>query len=134
MRAQQGPVRQRPYSIRTRIKTSRDFILTSILPVRDHIPLEQGLRHALRDLNREQNAVRDHIPLEQGLRLKAAVMSLPPQCRQRPYSIRTRIKTGAVCQSDYSGSVRDHIPLEQGLRHIAAGDTVTFSVSETIFH
>ena len=37
--------------------------------VRDHIPLEQGLRRELNILNNGINKVRDHIPLEQGLRL-----------------------------------------------------------------
>ena len=37
--------------------------------VRDHIPLEQGLRHAERmSHDAERMSVRDHIPLEQGLR------------------------------------------------------------------
>ena len=39
-------------------------------PVRDHIPLEQGLRlQALEDCGFDYH-VRDHIPLEQGLRHK----------------------------------------------------------------
>ena len=37
--------------------------------VRDHIPLEQGLRPTATRANSAANAVRDHIPLEQGLRL-----------------------------------------------------------------
>ena len=36
--------------------------------VRDHIPLEQGLRQAGACLSSLQRRVRDHIPLEQGLR------------------------------------------------------------------
>ena len=36
--------------------------------VREHIPLEQGLRHDIRRSKRRVNAVREHIPLEQGLR------------------------------------------------------------------
>ena len=40
-----------------------------LLQVRDHIPLEQGLRHDSTDPQREVDIVRDHIPLEQGLRL-----------------------------------------------------------------
>ena len=39
-----------------------------LLQVRDHIPLEQGLRHSFaRQIGRFLR-VRDHIPLEQGLR------------------------------------------------------------------
>ena len=46
--------------------------------VRDHIPLEQGLRlnhlryHSVKGLK-----VRDHIPLEQGLRLPAGELRRP---------------------------------------------------------
>ena len=60
---------QRPYSIRTRIKTlDRQLRYREELDVRDHIPLEQGLRRMPR-LDAEQVANdRDHIPLEQGLR------------------------------------------------------------------
>ena len=36
--------------------------------VRDHIPLEQGLRLVIRLLFVTHCLVRDHIPLEQGLR------------------------------------------------------------------
>ena len=45
--------------------------------VRDHIPLEQGLRLAdsLAELHRP--LVRDHIPLEQGLRLTLATLMSP---------------------------------------------------------
>ena len=61
--------------------------------VRDHIPLEQGLRHyTYGDDSTFDQIVRDHIPLEQGLR--QLYMSLLNAC----------------CR------VRDHIPLEQGLR------------------
>ena len=38
------------------------------MTVRDHIPLEQGLRHCLFTFIRQIRNVRDHIPLEQGLR------------------------------------------------------------------
>ena len=36
--------------------------------VRDHIPLEQGLRQHRTDCPERARRVRDHIPLEQGLR------------------------------------------------------------------
>ena len=36
--------------------------------VRDHIPLEQGLRLAMLSGMTDEQLVRDHIPLEQGLR------------------------------------------------------------------
>ena len=61
---------QRPYSIRTRIKTLQPAVQSAQQRlVRDHIPLEQGLRHAERmSHDAERMSVRDHIPLEQGLR------------------------------------------------------------------
>ena len=60
--------------------------------VRDHIPLEQGLRpESVAEAESGNTSVRDHITLEQGLRQDTGV--LKPQL-----------------------SVRDHIPLEQGLR------------------
>ena len=60
---------QRPYSIRTRIKTQLIGINgITIDNVRDHIPLEQGLRPAQKKAGRSAGFVRDHIPLEQGLR------------------------------------------------------------------
>ena len=37
-------------------------------PVRDHIPLEQGLRLVRATQHLSLEYVRDHIPLEQGLR------------------------------------------------------------------
>ena len=37
--------------------------------VRDHIPLEQGLRPKSPPISLPDASVRDHIPLEQGLRL-----------------------------------------------------------------
>ena len=60
--------------------------------------------------------VRDHIPLEQGLRLTRSC-SKDDRRSQRPYSIRTRIKTLDISVFLFHLSVRDHIPLEQGLRH-----------------
>ena len=63
--------------------------------------------------------VRDHIPLEQGLRRLSRRLSRRLGCGQRPYSIRTRIKTPERNATKRSANiVRDHIPLEQGLRLI----------------
>ena len=62
--------RQRPYSIRTRIKTLlKVFLVQLTKQVRDHIPLEQGLRPGNSLVHPACALVRDHIPLEQGLRL-----------------------------------------------------------------
>ena len=37
--------------------------------IREHIPLEQGLRHSyISLLRRSHSVIREHIPLEQGLR------------------------------------------------------------------
>ena len=102
---------QRPYSIRTRIKTARGAgQWHDSVRVRDHIPLEQGLRLTCCYLFFHGQVVRDHIPLEQGLRLEVARANLDP------------IK------------VRDHIPLEQGLRLFHLFSVVFLTVSETIFH
>ena len=60
--------------------------------------------------------VRDHIPLEQGLRRIYEPASVIAFISQRPYSIRTRIKTPRPTAVNRSRTVRDHIPLEQGLR------------------
>ena len=67
-------------------------------PVREHIPLEQGLRRLRQRASGCQLCcVREHIPLEQGLRLL-------------PFSSITTLR----CM------VREHIPLEQGLRQYLA--------------
>ena len=62
---------QRAYSIRTRIKTteSRQVVVFRD-SVREHIPLEQGLRLLSTLRPRGIELVREHIPLEQGLRLE----------------------------------------------------------------
>ena len=129
-------LRQRPYSIRTRIKTSPGKRLHRDPPVRDHIPLEQGLRQ-----------------------LASSISALVSAC-QRPYSIRTRIKTLGLClwqalccevrdhipleqglrqhladfSPDWLRGVRDHIPLEQGLRPCLSCSVSVYWGSETIFH
>ena len=63
------------------------------ISVREHIPLEQGLRRRFLLLLLRLHSVREHIPLEQGLRR-------------------------SVCFIIYFNTflVREHIPLEQGLR------------------
>ena len=43
--------------------------------VRDHIPLEQGLRQLAEIEEKIKASVRDHIPLEQGLRLRTRACS-----------------------------------------------------------
>ena len=78
--------------------------------VRDHIPLEQGLRLMLSFVYFNHNAVRDHIPLEQGLRPETET------------------------ETETAGCVRDHIPLEQGLRQHGSKVRLIQHSSETIFH
>ena len=113
---------QRPYSIRTRIKTERRNFLAEQGRVRDHIPLEQGLRPPTLRRRLTHVPVRDHIPLEQGLRLRFRQACAWVHARQRPYSIRTRIKTSPMTPvMMMSWRVRDHIPLEQGLRPTPRG-------------
>ena len=129
--------RQRPYSIRTRIKTEVLIsVESSMSRVRDHIPLEQGLRPVQPStMWSHQYDVRDHIPLEQGLRLVVGDLTGLLRASQRPYSIRTRIKTVGMLPCRRLVYVRDHIPLEQGLRHSNPTTIVQFGkASETIFH
>ena len=81
-----------------------------------------------------QPDVRDHIPLEQGLRPTNSSSGNKYKLCQRPYSIRTRIKTALVAASANADDVRDHIPLEQGLRLSIRVILASYSQSETIFH
>ena len=61
--------------------------------------------------------VRDHIPLQQGLRLVRRNQLKSFQLCQRPYSTTTRIKTARLsARPRLLSQVRDHIPLQQGLR------------------
>ena len=83
---------QRPYSIRTRIKT-----LT-----------EQLMR--LTTMRQRPYSIRTRIKTHLIWRVEYE------QVCQRPYSIRTRIKTRTIKISTVAFLVRDHIPLEQGLR------------------
>ena len=62
--------------------------------VRDHLPLQQGLRPAI-TIAGVRSMVRDHLPLQQGL-------------RRDKFDVLTT----------FCISVRDHSPLQQGLRHI----------------
>ena len=94
------------------------FFMRSLMVVRDHIPLEQGLRHKFKDHPNAGDSVRDHIPLEQGLRHNRLL------AHQSDKGVRDHIplEQGLRHLSWYSHHlwkipVRDHIPLEQGLRH-----------------
>ena len=126
--------RQRPYSIRTRIKTIFRCRYQRLLQVRDHIPLEQGLR---RGYNRRRvGGLWGQRPYSIRTRIKTCGSIRWRYFRwcQRPYSIRTRIKTDGYGIVSHLIHVRDHIPLEQGLRHIMTGLPNLSTKSETIFH
>ena len=103
--------------------------------VRDHIPLEQGLRPANK---LEATSDRSQRPYSIRTRIKTQLQRCRPterSWRQRPYSIRTRIKTFLRTGLWLRPTVRDHIPLEQGLRPL--GERVLRIMpeeSETIFH
>ena len=80
--------------------------------VRDHLPLQQGLRLSISTVRVAPSIVRDHLPLQQGLRLPVSALRI----------------TFAV-------TVRDHLPLQQGLRqysHCLRG--LSSHQYETIFH
>ena len=148
---------QRAYSIRTRIKTQHTAAIGYFHNIREHIPLEQGLRHYSSGNTEITESIREHIPLEQGLRLIAPNAIVTILFNQRAYSIRTRIKTHLrlprkrfdVNQRAYSirtriktrwfgsscsqTSIREHIPLEQGLRQSWFNLLIT-TLSESIFH
>ena len=86
--------------------------------IREHIPLEQGLRQHPFMFIKNMNNIREHIPLEQGLRLHAVGKDptfhrrirehIPLEQGLRLFSRKSR--SGFPC-------IREHIPLEQGLRH-----------------
>ena len=82
-------------------------------------------------------AVREHIPLEQGLRRNGRRWTGCSNDRcQRAYSIRTRIKTqNSTLSKPFDLAVREHIPLEQGLRRIfLISSMIASGLSESIFH
>ena len=85
---------QRPYSIRTRIKTITSLsICIEIRLVRDHIPLEQGLRHALEGTEDYQEVRQRPYSIRTRIKTHGGGGVLRRRVSQRPYSIRTRIKT-----------------------------------------
>ena len=86
-------VSQRAYSITTRIKTAPALSWHVARLLREHIPLQQGLRPA-----------------------RTGWLMVSPPLTQRAYSITTRIKTCDFCFKGYFVFLREHIPLQQGLR------------------
>jgi len=92
--------------------------MTEVLrPLRDYIPLKQGLRPGL-----ERGDLRSYIPqrlYSTKTRIKtriadAFLYSCEPQ---RLYSTKTRIKTRTRMPGNKVRHLRDYIPLKQGLRH-----------------
>ena len=127
---------QRPYSIRTRIKThARACARRCTDRVRDHIPLEQGLRLVTGSTAATPWTSQRPYSIRTRIKTLEVLSSRPHGYRQRPYSIRTRIKTRSLKRKRPASSVRDHIPLEQGLRlEILLTWITPYMVSETIFH
>ena len=106
---------QRPYSIRTRIKTTAPNGGSCPKAGQRPYSIRTRIKTDCMHINPFYYSVRDHIPLEQGLRLRKSIPEMNIK-RQRPYSIRTRIKTIPALHTAWKMWVRDHIPLEQGLR------------------
>ena len=111
------------------------------LRLREHIPLQQGLRLFQRLSYNTSGALREHIPLQQGLRPCVSTYTLstkedsesifhynkdwdtadlwpePPEISSpRAYSITTRIETLLPAPFECELQLREHIPLQQGLR------------------
>ena len=109
---------QRPSSIKTRIKTLARLSLWNAL-VRGQRPssIKTRIKTQPAALKFTWKPVRDHLPLKQGLRLKYFSLCIF-YAGQRPSSIKTRIKTtsGWNLQASSLQAVRDHLPLKQGLR------------------
>ena len=62
-------ITQRALSITTRIKTAVGAAETGLTSLREHCPLQQGLRLYAKILSRFLICLREHCPLQQGLRL-----------------------------------------------------------------
>ena len=61
--------------------------------------------------------LREHIPLQQGLRHLLFYPHTLFPLSQRAYSTTTRIKTKELASYVVKKLLREHIPLQQGLRH-----------------
>ena len=103
----------RPSSTTTRIKTLPCFTqVLEFVGLRDHLPLQQGLRLNITFLWYVLRRLRDHLPLQQGLR---HLFMFPMDCLFQ--------------------TLRDHLPLQQGLRLLLWWTTLMLQgFSETIFH
>ncbi len=79
--------------------------------------------------------VREHLPLQQGLRQGNLLATIVANRSQRASSITTRIKTYRLIWHSYqSYPVREHLPLQQGLRRFFKVPIAILTQSESIFH
>ncbi len=102
------------------------------LPVREHIPFEQGLRP-----NEILSRGQTH-PSQRAYSIRTRIKTLLRQaeicrCCQRAYSIRTRIKTQAYFPDQGVLPVREHIPLEQGLRRFRFSHDLTCFIGQRAY-
>ena len=127
-------------SIKTRIKTNKETKITLLSPLREYLPLKQGLRqqflvqkhiqfpprvssiktriktHEHSSLV-EQRSLREYLPLKQGLRHILHLKVLYALSTPRVSSIKTRIKTKAFLYNKRNSiELREYLPLKQGLR------------------
>ncbi len=94
------------------------FATSKLTYVRDHHPLEQGLRQPPPHYKEQQYSVRDHHPLEQGLRHQHEFGEggLPRVVRDH-HPLEQGLRLKLYMESErFNIKVRDHHPLEQGLR------------------
>ena len=96
------------------------MVKESVVIVRDHLPLQQGLRPNASSNAESQSGLRPSSITTRiktiSLRLRLCLLMLG----QRPSSITTRIKTlFFLPHRTISNQVRDHLPLQQGLRRLS---------------
>ena len=89
-----------------------------VIPVRVHLPLQQGLRLSnFRVVWQAAPHVRVHLPLQQGLRPACTMADCSSIVSASASSITTRIKTlVSPAFRMFDDDVRVHLPLQQGLR------------------
>ena len=122
-------IRTRPLSTTTRIKTCLNSVNYSWnLKVRDHCPLQQGLRLLLQCLESSSKGTR---PLSTTTRIKTnwLIVKRTLLTSTRPLSTTTRIKTCLPTCNQPKTAVRDHCPLQQGLRLLSPNLLAHYSIS-----
>ena len=125
---------QRASSYRTRIKTSAPrWASNETFPLKEHLPIEQGLRHGQEDFRTVIHCLKEHLPIKQGLR-PTIVQNEDFVWPQRASSYRTRIKTLEPLLEKLHIVLKKHLPIEQGLRQDGfPALTDIRSVSKSIF-